>query len=133
MTITDFRRMALGMDGAVESAHMGHPDFRANGRVFASLGYPDRKWACVMLSPDHQRARVAEHEALTPVKGAWGAQGATQVRLDAVDEETLGVVMTLAWQHAMAKPPARQKKTARPRAASARTKSPAPARPRRRT
>ena len=23
----DFRRIALGMKGAIESAHMGHPDF----------------------------------------------------------------------------------------------------------
>lgn len=115
MTITGFRRIALGMDGAVESAHMGHPDFRVNGRVFATLGYPERKWGCVMLTPDHQQAEVGEHEALTPAKGAWGAQGATLVRLDEVDEETLGVVMTLAWQNAINKPPARKKKAARPR------------------
>ena len=41
MTATRFRRMALGMEGAIESAHMCHPDFRVNGRIFATLGYPD--------------------------------------------------------------------------------------------
>jgi len=37
MTAEDFRRIALGMDGATESAHMAHPDFRVNGRLFATL------------------------------------------------------------------------------------------------
>ena len=37
MTAEDFRRLALSLAGATEGAHMGHPDFRANGGVFASL------------------------------------------------------------------------------------------------
>ena len=40
MTADDFRRLALGFDGASEGAHMNHPDFRANGRIFATL-HPD--------------------------------------------------------------------------------------------
>lgn len=32
MTTRDFRRMAVGLEGAVEGAHMGHADFRAHGR-----------------------------------------------------------------------------------------------------
>ncbi len=31
---------------------MGHPDFRANGRIFATLGYPQIDFAMVKLSPD---------------------------------------------------------------------------------
>ena len=37
MTETEFRRIALGMKGAVEQSHMDHPDFRVNGRIFATL------------------------------------------------------------------------------------------------
>ena len=37
MTDDDFRDIALALDGAIEGAHMGHPDFRANSRIFASL------------------------------------------------------------------------------------------------
>ena len=33
----DFRRIALGMTDALESAHMGTPDFRVNNRIFATL------------------------------------------------------------------------------------------------
>ena len=38
MTAKQFRRIALGMEGAVEGSHMSHPDFRAaNGKIFATL------------------------------------------------------------------------------------------------
>jgi hypothetical protein len=37
MNIHDFRRIALSLEGAEESAHMGSPDFRVGGRIFATL------------------------------------------------------------------------------------------------
>lgn len=112
MTSDAFRRIALALEGAVESAHHGHPDFRVGGRVFASLGYPDAKWGMVNLTPDQQRVLVREHPgAFTPVKGKWGEQGSTNVRLDAVDEETLGEALTLAWQNTVSKPTSRRKST----------------------
>lgn len=104
MTPAGFRRIALGLEDAVEHEHHAHPDFRVGGRVFATLGYPDRSHGMVSLTPEQQRARVREHpRAFTPVKGKWGEQGATLVRLDSVEEETLGDALTLAWQNAMAK------------------------------
>jgi len=39
MTGAQFREMALSFPEAVEAAHMGHPDFRVAGRIFATLGY----------------------------------------------------------------------------------------------
>ena len=104
MTPDRFRRIALGLEGASENAHHGHPDFRVGGRIFATLGYPDRKWGMVNLTPDQQRARVREHpDAFVPAKGKWGEQGSTTVRLDTVDEEALGEALTLAWQNIIAK------------------------------
>jgi|SRR5688572_9079968 hypothetical protein len=106
MSADDFRRIALGMEGAVESAHHGHPDFRVVGRIFATLGYPNREWGMVNLTPEQQRAQVRDHpRAFVPVKGTWGEQGSTNVRLDAIDDDTLGEAMTLAWQNARAKGP----------------------------
>ncbi len=99
LSAKDFRRIALGMEGAVESAHMGHPDFRAHGRIFATL-HPDKQWGMVKLTPEQQQKLVREHAAtFAPENGAWGRQGCTRVRLDAVAEETLGEAMTLAWQN----------------------------------
>src|SRR6185295_3456921 len=48
MTPNDFRRIALGLQGAVEGEHMAHPDFRANGRIFATIA-PDAKQGMIKL------------------------------------------------------------------------------------
>jgi hypothetical protein len=105
LTPKDVRRIVLGMKDAVESAHMGHPDFRVSGRVFASL-HDDDQFAMVKLTPEQQASFLSEHPStFAPESGAWGRQGCTRVRLASVDEETLGEAMTLAWQNAKRRPP----------------------------
>jgi len=42
MTAADFRRIALSFEGAEESSHMGSPDFRIGGRIFATLAHKPR-------------------------------------------------------------------------------------------
>ena len=106
-----FRRIALGMD-AIERAHMGHPDFRvvSNGRIFATL-HADDQFGMVALTPEQQQRLIQEAPAaFSPESGAWGRMGCTAVRLNAVDEDTLGEAMTLAWQHAASKPAPRRSK-----------------------
>ena len=99
MTPDEFRRLALKMDGSTEGAHMGHPDFRANGKIFATL-YPDGQAGMVKLTPDQQQDFIsADAAAFVPASGAWGRQGCTTVRLDSIDEVKLGEAMTLAWQN----------------------------------
>lgn len=113
MNAKDFRRIALGLDGAIESAHMGHPDFRINGRIFATL-HADMLTGMVKLTPDAQQRFVREHaDAFSLESGAWGRDGCTRVRLDAVDEELLGDALTVAWQQ-MVKMPAVKKSAASP-------------------
>ena len=103
MTSDDFRRIALGLDGAIESAHMGHPDFRANGKIFATIHH-DHKWGMVKLTPEQQQKFVQDSPAaFAPENGAWGRSGCTKVRLDSADEDTLGEAMTLAWQNTVKK------------------------------
>ena len=95
----DFRRIALGMKGAVEGAHMGHPDFRVDNRIFATLHH-DREFGMVKLTPEQQLLFTRDHpDAFGPESGAWGRAGCTKVRLASVDEETLGEALTLAWQN----------------------------------
>ena len=97
----DFRQIALKFRDAVEGEHMAHPDFRVNGRIFATL-HPDGEQGMVKLTPDQQRVFIRDSpHSFTPASGAWGRQGCTMVRLDAVAEETLGEAMTLAWLEAM--------------------------------
>ncbi len=109
MTIAkDFRRIALAMEGAVEGAHMGHPDFRVGGRIFATL-HQDLQNGMVKLTPDQQQRVVKDHAgAFTPENGAWGLQGSTRVQLSAVNEDALGEALTLAWQNTINKSPARK-------------------------
>ena len=83
----DFRRIALGMDGAVEGAHMGHPDFRVNNRIFATLHH-DRAFGGLALTPTQQGRFLGVHpDVFEPASGAWGRAGATTVRLALVPEE----------------------------------------------
>jgi YjbR protein len=99
----DFRRIALGMDGALEGAHMGHPDFRAHGRIFATLN-AEETFGVVMLTPEQQRTFLLEHpDMFSPGPGAWGRSGSTRVDLDVADEDTIGEAVTLAWQNSAAK------------------------------
>jgi hypothetical protein len=84
VTADNFRSLALEIPGALESSHMDHPDFRINGRVFASLGYPDRDYGMVKLTPEQQRAFMKEAPSVfVPCAGAWGKQGYTNVTLAA--------------------------------------------------
>ena len=113
-TAGDFRRLALSFEGAIERSHMNHPDFRANGRIFATI-HPDDRRGMVKLTPDEQARLVAEHPAtFAPENGAWGRQGCTRVEFVGADEETLGNALTLAWQQAMRLPPAAPRPSRRP-------------------
>lgn len=78
---------------------MNHPDFRVNGRIFATL-HAGGQHGMVKLTPDQQQEFVRGNPgAFAPENGAWGRQGCTRVRLDSVDQETLGQALTLAWQN----------------------------------
>jgi hypothetical protein len=82
MTASQFRKLALSIPGATESAHMAHPDFRLNGKIFATLGYPDENYGMVRLSPEQQTKFVKKApDIFSPCAGAWGKRGATSVNL----------------------------------------------------
>ena len=73
MTLAEFRAAALSLPGAEERSHQGHPDFRVNGRIFATVGYPDSGWGMVKLTPGEQRGYIqADPKAFMPARGAWG-------------------------------------------------------------
>ena len=92
--------MALVHPETTESSHMDHPDFRVRGKIFATLGYPDRGWGVVKLTPDQQQLFVdASPDAFVPAKGAWGARGATSVRLKAASKTAVREALQLAWRN----------------------------------
>ncbi len=114
MTADAFRALALDLPGADEQSHMGHPDFRANGRIFASL-HGDDEWGMVKVQPAEQQALMADHPTVfVPAAGAWGRQGCTNVRLAKATAVTVRGALTLAWELASSQKPPRPKGVRKP-------------------
>lgn len=108
MTSKAFRKLALSLPDTIESAHMGHPDFRVAGRIFATLT-ADEKTGVVMLSPEDQEIRLsAEPDIFEPAAGAWGRQGSTKVALAAADTATLKSALAAAHRNILAKATAKK-------------------------
>jgi hypothetical protein len=99
MTAAAFRKLALSLPETEERQHMNHPDFRVAGKIFATLGYPDRTRGMVKLSPEDQHNFCKEHpQAFTPVQGAWGRLGATSVLLKAAHNDAIQKAIEAAWR-----------------------------------
>lgn len=99
MDENDFRRLALQLPGAVESSHMGSPDFRVGGRIFATLASADQGCGNLMLTPEQQAAFVDEApDIFLPVAGGWGRMGTTHIRLSAASEAVLAGALHTAWK-----------------------------------
>ena len=104
MTGGTFRKMALGYPHAVESAHMNHPDFRIDGKIFATLGYPDDDRGMVKLTPEQQHSFVREApDVFDPCSGSWGRQGATNVHLPLAKKSLVRAALDCAFQNVRAK------------------------------
>src|SRR5207249_5393367 len=82
MTVAEFRKLALEIPTSIERSHMNHPDFRVAGKIFASLGVPDKNWGMVKLTSEQQHAFIEKApKVFKPCSGAWGRQGYTNVYL----------------------------------------------------
>jgi hypothetical protein len=120
-TPADLRRIALALPEAYEDVHRRRPAFRLHARIFAMLGvtgnaalFTSLGWdnvAVVKLDREDQLNMAAAHpEAVRPTE-TYGHHGWTYIRLDAIDEATLKLVLRLAWTHVA---PRRLSKTFRP-------------------
>jgi YjbR len=111
MTPDQFRRLALSFAGAEEHAHHHHPDFRVNGKIFATLGYPDDARAMVILMPEQQVELLHDHPGVfVPVAGAWGRSGSTTICLPKAKKAILHPAVQGAWQKAVSGAAAKKKK-----------------------
>ena len=120
--VARFRALALEMPGAEESSHMGNPDFRAHGRIFATLSGQSRGRGVLKLTPEQQQQFVAERpEVFEPVQGGWGRMGFTHLVLEAVDGETMRGALLTAYRNVEAKAQ-KKKPAAKPRTAGARSR-----------
>lgn len=99
MTEAAFRQMALSLPHATEASHMGHPDFRVNGKIFATLAYPGKNQGVLMLTPQDQQLAIREDaKTFSPASGAWGRRGSTVVQLGSITPALLRQKMKAAWE-----------------------------------
>ena len=99
VTADDFRQLALGLPEVIEGAHMGHPDFRVRGKIFATLS-PGEVWGMVKLTPEQQAVFVREQpDTFQPIKGAWGRRGCTQVVFEKARKTHVRPALAAAWQN----------------------------------
>ncbi|MGK2856877.1 MAG: MmcQ/YjbR family DNA-binding protein [Thermoanaerobaculia bacterium] len=97
MTETEFRKLALSLPEAEEKSHMGHPDFRVGGKIFATLGH-QKGLAVVMFTPDLQETFMhAAPDVFAPVGGGWGRGGATTIELKRCGKTVARDALIAAW------------------------------------
>lgn len=99
MTAADFRRVALSFAGAEEGSHMGAVDFRAGGRIFATLASVHLGYGNLMLTPEVQAGFVSEApDVFVPIAGGWGRMGMTHIVLSKANADVLAGALETAWR-----------------------------------
>ena len=99
MTASDFRRIALSLEGAEEGSHFGAADFRVDGRIFATLASVELGYGNLFITPELQAEFVTDRPDLfLPIHGGWGRMGITHIRLAPADEDTLTGALHTAWK-----------------------------------
>jgi hypothetical protein len=70
----EFRKIALSLPETFEKSHVGHPDFRVKGgKIFATLGYPEKGYGVLILTADQQGELIGRYpEMFQSVKGGVG-------------------------------------------------------------
>lgn len=115
MTAADFRRIALSMEGAEEGSHMGTPDFRVGGRIFATLASQSLGYGNLMLDLARQADFVEGlPEVFLPIAGGWGRMGMTHIRLAKANEDVLHGAIHTAWKLRVEKNAPKKKSRPRP-------------------
>lgn len=123
-----FRRLALQLPGAAEGSHMGNPDFRLNGRIFATLSFQAKGYGVIKLTPEQQQAFITEQpRSFSPVHGGWGRMGMTFVHLHEADEALIAGALSTAYHNVQKKQAL--KKQGKRSSPSARPDRPSPRRP----
>lgn len=99
MNPSDYRAIALSLEGVQEYSHAGFPAFRVGGRKFASLASQEQGYGNLMLTPEQQAAFVEEApEIFLPIPGGWGRLGHTHIRLAAANHDMLMGALRTAWK-----------------------------------
>lgn len=77
MTMDEVRAVHLSLPDVQEGSHHGHPDFRVDGLIFASL-FPDKDLAVLRLPVEMAEAVVAEAPSARRLASRSGGAGWVQ-------------------------------------------------------
>ena len=99
MTVDDFRRIALSLDGAEEGSHMGQSDFRVGGQNLrkprvGETGVREREGDAGAAG----RARRGNAGSVRSGTRRLGRTGMTHVQLAAASEDVPAGVLRAAWK-----------------------------------
>lgn len=108
ITADKFRELALSLPETEELSHMGHPDFRVGGKIFATIA-PDGMRGMVKLTPEQQAVLTrSDPQIFEPATGAWGRNGSTMLTFAAADEDMVREALARAWTNTAPKKIARR-------------------------
>lgn len=93
--------------GVVTRPILDTVQFRFGGKAFATLGWPAVGWAVVKLDPRDQDWALSLSEGLAAEPGGRRRAGVVLVRLAAVDDDVVELVLSAAWRHAAQRKPGR--------------------------
>ena len=96
-TVAQARRIFLEQPEAEEKSHMGHPDFRVGGKIFATL-QPKKDVAVVMIAPADQLAAVQMNPEALALK-YWGKKAYVEVHLRRANAALLRALAHAAWRN----------------------------------
>ena len=91
-----FKQQALSLPDADEQDHRGHPSFRVQEKIFATL-WPDENRAVVKLSLEDQADLVSANAKAFSLN-AWSKQGWTNVNLNQVTGRECRELLERAWR-----------------------------------
>ena len=96
ISITNFRKLALGFEETNEKPHFDRVAFRVKGKIFVTLLEKD-KTINLKLSPENQYVFSKSDPAIYPVPGGWGRMGWTTADLTKIPAALLKEVLTAAY------------------------------------
>lgn len=106
---SDLRRLALALPEAYEDTHRRRPAFRVGKKIFAMLGVTGDSSLFASLGSGNVAVIKLDREDQLNMAAAWpegvqptetyGHHGWTYLRLEALDEAALAIMVRLAWAH----------------------------------
>src|ERR1043165_2870227 len=99
ISVAAARKIILSMPEAEESRHMGHPDFRVNNKIFATL-WPNQARAVVKISPADQTVLLNTSPKAYSTN-AWSKHGWTNVHLHHIDAKKFRDLVEYAFGEAL--------------------------------